>query len=69
MLIFCVKVLLILWQHGDKIMHKYDLVEIFSGQGQVSEAFRSVGRTAGQFDSNRSADQNILTRAGFATLV
>lgn len=47
---------------------KYGLVEFFSGQGEVSKAFRDCGHTVASFDYNLGEEMDFLSPAGFALL-
>ena len=42
------KVLMMIWMHPAE--STYQLVELFSGQGEVSRVFRAIGRSVGSYD-------------------
>ena len=62
------KVLMLMWSRPEEISCRYDLVEIFAGEEQVSRVFRQEGLRAASYDRCRSPDQDFLTRGGFAQL-
>ena len=61
------EVLLVLWSKHD--LPAFHLVELFSGQGNVSAAFKECGFTVGSYDMITGGKaMNILSDAGFAPL-
>ena len=59
------KVLMMIWMHPAE--STYQLVELFSGQGEVSRVFRAIGRSVGSYDKELGGKcMDFTLPAGFA---
>eukprot|EP00438_Fugacium_kawagutii_P014031 Skav233998 [mRNA] locus=scaffold2413:218954:222547:+ [translate_table: standard] len=66
--VFIAIVLLVQWSY--EVKPKYDLVELFSGKGNVGQVWREAGLSVGQYDWDESRrGMNFLSCGGFATAI